>query len=209
MCVIATILAAVPQPVRAVPTAHLTRKGGYYSGVGGEFTVTPYGVSGHTEGTGFQTFCLEYGEFVRLNETYDVVINTVAIRGGVGEQGDPLDPMTAFLYNAFLDGTLASYGYDYTPGPERSQSAGALQKVIWYIEGERGKDWCPGSKSEAFYQAAQNCGWTDIGPIRVMNLYKDGEYRQDQLVRVPAPSTILLTSIGIPLIGWLRRRRVL
>ena len=56
--------------------------------------------------------------------------------GGTGG-ADPLDPMTAFLYNEFLIGNLAATGYDYADsGVGRVASANALQIAFWYIEGE-------------------------------------------------------------------------
>ena len=220
-----TVAALLTGSAFANPTVMVNRLSGQYSGTGGEITLTPnQELQDVTAETGpYSSFCIEKMEYVYMYATYDVRLAVEAVNGGINYGptgplgGDALDPFTAYVYTQFRNGTLA--GYDYTVGAGRAASAGALQDVIWYLEDEGGKTWTDGDDSlqDRFYTDAVNSGWTDIGNVRVLNLYLKGHLgdpcyqAQDQLVlaAVPAPGAIILGSLGTLLVGWLRRRKVM
>jgi len=202
----------------AAPSITITRMPGYYAGSGGEFKVTPNADLRFLTGQNgpFESFCLEKTEYITVGSTYDVLLNLEALLGGGNNGpagpagGDPLDPRTAYLYSSFRAGTLA--GYDYTPGAGRSSSALALQEVIWYLEDEAAKTWSSGSLQDTFYAAAQSANWTDLGNVRLLNVYDVGhagdlQYRhQDLLTIIPAPGALLLAGLGACLACWVRSR---
>jgi hypothetical protein len=219
---------------------YYNRIGGYYSGNGGEFTLRSDGGLGlllsnsaydaKTRGEdgnpeSFQTFCVETAEYVA--QPMDIVVSTTFVNEATGAItgpgshailgskpfGDNLDPMTAYLYTKFAQGTLA--GYNYTVGAQRVASAGALQNAIWFIEGE-------GGVNNAFVALANDAvtvgGNTDewvgkgIGDVRILNTWVPGHIgelgfkTQDQLYLVPVPAAVLLGMLGLGVAGLKLRK---
>jgi hypothetical protein len=133
-------------------------------------------------------------------------------KGGVNGQ-DPISTYTAWLYTQFTDGALSNYDYTNTGTSvfaSREASANALQHAFWGFEQEETLD-----QSNYYVQLAMNSTPTDfaIGDVRVLNMYLYdptkpggvGVEAQDQLTRVPEPTTLALFGVGM--VGVLVKRR--
>jgi hypothetical protein len=207
-------------------TGNSKRIGGYYSGDGGEFTLYGRGLTlsnnayaPSTSGLdnrpeSLQTFCLELDEHTYNPVNIRVSTQNAALDdfgshaygGGVNtNDGDDLDPVTAYLYTQFAQGTLSNY--DYTPGAGRSNSAGLLQQTIWYIEDEY-TNYTPAGQVASWISEAEAAiegkNWTGIGDVRVLQMCKaDGVNKQDflYLMPVPVPAAALLALLGMSVAG--------
>jgi hypothetical protein len=238
----ATLLLAAPALADySGGTMYWDREADYYAGRGGEFTLSKDGTPQYLDNsayaavarardgdpTSFQTFCVETGEFV--SQPMNVNVSTTyaggaegwshAVMGGTPPLGDNLETKTAYLYTQFATGLLSNYAYTApVNGLTRAQTAGALQRVIWSLEGEGGDDFTQQymgvslgsgqvSLANAWLQEASNAGWTGIGDVRVLNMSTvTGGLAQDQLYLVPAPGAVVLALMGLGLVGWVRKR---
>jgi hypothetical protein len=227
-------------------TAYWDRKGGYYAGQGGEFTIwgpdlllSNSAYAGSTSGLtwggvggpeSLQTFCLESSEYIY--EPMDVWVSkddaactgygsgSHAYKGGT-DSGDDLDAETAYLYTQFATGVLSGYDYSDT-GIGRDVSAGALQRLIWNIEGEGGglnvgDSWLGITLIQdqvdlisSWRTAYNNSGWTGIGNVRVLQMTTTSscgtQLKQDQLYLTPTPAAVLLGILGLGVAGWKLRK---
>jgi hypothetical protein len=192
------------------------------SGSGGEFEI--YSNPARTDTYHlFNTFCLEIYEYMNYTDAFHVGdITTVAKAGGYGADpnlgGDPLDPMTAYLYQNFYYGTLTGYNYtgsENTVFNSRQDAGTALQVAIWTIE----QEYINAPLSQAAVDASTNYyvqlawnavnvegTWTGLGDVRVINL-TGSLNKQDQLTVVPEPATMLLFGTGLIGLAGLGRKK--
>ncbi len=172
----------------------------------GEYFATPVDgpIGIYAEGETFQTFCLEREENIR-SRVYFAELGDRSIDGGVLPPGvgDPLDERTAFLYNEFLTGSLqANTSFD-----GGYPSVETLQNVIWHIEGEGSViGMNSGLTAELLAYANENAN--GFYGIKVMVLTEaDGTKIQDLLVKIPAPGSLILASLGMSVVSWLRKKK--
>ena len=209
--VFASVIAAICGS--AIGQTVVISQGAYSFGIGGEFNASLSGTSlapvSLTGSGSFETFCLEYSEHFQPGGTYYYTIDTAAYggAGGAVDGSDPLDERTAYLYNAFISGTLAGYDYSNALG-QRAADAGALQNAIWYLEQENAS--LDSALAVDFYNFAQGGIGQGLGDVRVLNPYALDNagaivQAQSQLIKIPAPgATGVLAMVGL---AGLRRRR--
>jgi len=198
------------------------------------YSANTSGLGGHPES--FQTFCLETGEYA--HEPMKIWVSEEAAGEDPGDYGpgshawygrmaltggDDLDYRTAYLYTQFATGQL-NYAYTGTikvggVDLDRSQTAGALQLLFWYIEDEI-NDLTIGSTYYSITLSSAQLAlingwladygaseWEGIGNVRVLQMFTlDGGNRQDMLYLTPVPGAVLLGMIGLGMVGLKLRR---
>lgn len=192
-------------------TAKLNDSGPY--GGGGAFnvyaltdvgTVDIWADYGIDKSQNFWTFCLERDVYMNRNTVYSVTINdTVEARTTALSDG------AKKLYAAWLQEDSVTFGNTTLS----LANEGAVQAAIWYCQGFTGSSY---GNSAALVNWAQSTSSTiaNWGNVKVMNLWTipGGNDVQSQMVMtnpVPAPGALVLGSLGMATVGWLRKRKTL
>lgn len=162
------------------------------------------GIPGIADGSSLITFCLEWNEPTIGENDFYAVLNTGAVKGGIGGQTlpdfDPLSDTSAWLFDQYLDGNTFGIA-------EVNRRAAVVQEAIWSYEDELDPGWSWYAETagvKALADAAVSGGWTNQN-IRVLNMtwQSDGREAQDVLVRIPEPATLVVLTLG----GLLLRRK--
>jgi hypothetical protein len=186
----------------------------------------------------YETFCLEVYESIDfypatgIEYSADISDHTYATNaayafGGHGSTTvsghfeDGLDPKTAWLYKQFItkqldNGAAGGTGSYFTgTAAQRATYATGLQEAIWFIEDE----YLPGtlitslsSEAQDYYAQAVAAAPTDIGNVRVLQIYHNSARteHQDILIMIPLPGGTGMATAGLASLcglGVLRRRR--
>lgn len=198
--------AIAPSPAIAVgQPAVLPTTTGYISGLVGDLDSS--------SGQLFNTFCVE-PKTTNLNTNgtvrYVATIDTYAVDGdgGASSSGhDDLSAASAWIYRNYLAGNLAS-----------SYNNKQISEALWMLEGDGNSVVDSGGSLAGAIQLrdAALAASTGLGGVRVLNLWTLGWNNtsrrwdaldiQSQLVQIPVPGAALLALIGLPIVGWVKRR---
>jgi len=203
-------LAVLAGAAGAAPVVRLNDTDG--NGNGNDGFLADFGADGSYE---YTTFCVETQETFSYGTKYEYAISTsIKNAGGAGPISfdTPTGHALAFIFNTFhTGGTAAIQGLSGINGFTTAQYRELVQRTIWNkLYGGNTTATITLAHINQLFNAASG-QWSDLGNVRVMNLWDDAETetgpRQDMLVIVPLPSGAGLASAGLLGLAATSRRR--
>jgi hypothetical protein len=170
---------------------------------GGEFLAV-------TDNDGsFLTFCLEHDVPISLNTPYNYSISGSVVLN----EGDPISKGTAWLYSAFIHGSLSGPSgngtYEGGSNAIHDVNAGLLQTAFWMLEDEIAYDSANYYVAlvESIFGANVQANYTGSS-VKVVNIWSGrGTDKQDVLTSVPdAGMTAALLGLGLLSLAAFRRK---
>jgi hypothetical protein len=187
---------------------------------GGAFNAQEVNGSGTPIGSGFETFCVEFSEFVTLPRTYYVK----SLGATATASGNVLTSKAGWIYSYFLDGLLPYQSTITTANREKFNNS--VQLAIWMEVANANPatttPWTAAALANIYIQGGYVQSWVDafLGVsysgdhgVQMMNIRASSSptagHIQDQLVRntvpptgaIPEPTALIVWSLLMGSVG--------
>jgi hypothetical protein len=194
---------------------------------GGAFNAQEVDSNGSPVGSGFETFCVEFSEFVTLPRTYYVK----SLGGSATASGNVLTAKAGWIYSYYLDGLLPYQNIPLNQPNLREKFNNSVQLAIWMevananpVNIANNIQWTAAQLASIYIQGGYMQSWVDafLGisysgdhGVQMMNIRASSTssgtqgHIQDQLVRntvpptgaIPEPTALIVWSLLMGSVG--------
>jgi hypothetical protein len=207
--IVMALTAILACPVMAAMTLTMGTTGG-----GSPYIYTPTGALpadwapyGKIIGTPYETFCVELGETFNPGPTYYATVDP--------DVKVPPDTVSGYTAYTYLTTETKSLYATWLNNQKGGFTAKQFQEEIWYYQyGKNTFSYSGHNVVNHGIYGSSGLDFTGASNILVLNLWSKPIYEeaydcQSVMIQVPAPGAIMLASMGMGFVGWLRRRQAL